>query len=147
MLRFLITLVAAVAIWAVLFRALFGPSNLWQANFDIQLHNTYFVLGGYHLQVATLLLVILLALLGSMVAKKARHNKPTLLVLALGSALLVLHPGYSGYTVYPPLNGLSDTAPNPMADLQAGLLVLKALSLGVLCWTVVAFARLRKGTS
>lgn len=141
--RFFVLFSIALALWLALFCALFGVAGLWQADFDIQLHNTYFVFGNYQLQRWTLPLAVLLVLLVATLLRWSARSSYSLLAIAISSGILFLWlPFNAAYTVYPPLD---PTAPlfdsgssNP---LITALWILKAASLILTLWAVITLWR------
>lgn len=75
--RFLRLFCFSLVLWGLLLGLLFGKMAL-QTTIDVQMHNTYFVLGNYSAQIGLLLLTFLVVLVAGGLKRRARENKPLL---------------------------------------------------------------------
>lgn len=135
--KFLSLLCISLLIWGLLLWLLLGKMAL-HATLDIQLHNTYVVIGSYAGQLGLLVLVLLLVLAADSLKRRARESKLLLGLLAGGSLLLVVVLTSSfmnaSPTVYPPLSPDPATVFDPLADIRRIFWGLLAFLLLVILW-------------
>lgn len=79
----------AVVVWFVLWLVCIGGRFLWRPTLDVQLHNTYLVVGGYAGQLGTFLLTLLLILLLDAGRRWAAKSTPVAVACGFGSTLLL----------------------------------------------------------
>ncbi|MDU0369795.1 hypothetical protein ACFPAF_05265 [Hymenobacter endophyticus] len=114
----------SLIVWVLLLWLLLGQMAL-QATLDIQLHNTYFVVGSYAGQILLLTLTFLLMLAASSLKRQAKASKPLLVVLAGSSVvlelLLCIAAINTRFTIYPPLSPSPIMAVAPLSGILWGL--------------------------
>ncbi|GAB2773284.1 hypothetical protein GCM10027175_08790 [Hymenobacter latericoloratus] len=119
----------ALVVWLALWSLLMGTAFIWKPTLDIQLHNTYFVVGSYLGQLISFLLILFLVLLLDAGRRWAASNATVALACGLGSPLLLCWCVRLGYA-YSTLSG-TEEAVFPLGAAVSGLLKL--------IWTVSAF--------
>ncbi|RSK46437.1 hypothetical protein [Hymenobacter perfusus] len=138
--KLLSLLCLSLLVWALLLGLLLGKMAL-QATLDIQLHNTFVVVGSYAGQLWLLVLVVLLVLAANSLKQRARESK-LLLGLLAGSGLLLevlLLNSFmdTGFTVYPPLSPGPATSVDPLANVRWIFWGLQGFLLLVVLWASV----------
>lgn len=135
----------SLLIWALLLWLLLGKMAL-HATLDIQLHNTYVVVGSYAGQIWLLVLTFLLVLATSSLKRRARESKLLLGLLAGGglllAALLTNSFMYTGFTVYPPLSPGPATSIDPLANVLWMFWGLQGFLLLVVLWASIRLIKL-----
>ncbi|MCA8833168.1 hypothetical protein [Hymenobacter pini] len=144
--RLLLLLGVALLMWLLLVCLLLGPSALWLPTLDIQLHNTYLVIGSYAGQLCLLVLVALLMLAADSVKRRAKESKLLLSLLVGGGLLLeILLDSFFrniGFTIYPPLSPDPTIAADPFAAVRWISLGLQGFVLLVVLWAGIRLLRL-----
>ncbi|UOQ78858.1 hypothetical protein MUN84_10185 [Hymenobacter sp. 5516J-16] len=143
MTRFLYSFATALAVWLVLWLTLIGPRLLWQPTLDVQMHNTYFVVGSYASQLCSFLLLLLFTLLLRFIRRQVAKSATVALACSVGSALLLFRWAMLSY--FHPASWLLQTAqattPAVSRLVKAGW-VVQAFLLGVVIWSGITFWRL-----
>ncbi|WP_426493529.1 hypothetical protein [Hymenobacter sp. 102] len=143
--RLLPLLGISLLIWGLLLWLLLGKMAL-HATLDIQLHNTYVVLGSYAGQLGLLALVLLLVLAADSLKRRARESKLLLGLLAGGGLLLeILLTSLfrnTAFSIYPPLSADSTIAADPFLAVRWISLGLQGFVLLVILWAGIRLLRL-----
>ena len=137
----------SLLVWALLLGMLLGKMAL-HATLDIQLHNTYVVVGSYAGQLWLLVLVVLLVLAAGSLKRRARESKLLLGLLGGGGLLLEVLLASSfmnaGPTVYPPLSPGPATSFDPLADVRWILWGLQGFLLLIILWASIRLLHLTR---
>jgi len=72
-----------------IFRIMMGSWRFWQGTLDIQMHNTYFVFGNFHVTVLLFLLVALVVTSARAIAAPLRTRYTWVVLLVLGTPFLL----------------------------------------------------------
>ncbi|MET4105741.1 hypothetical protein [Hymenobacter sp. UYP22] len=135
----------SLVLWVLLLWLLLGKTAL-QATLDIQMHNTYVVVGSYAGQILLLTLAFLLVLAASSLKRQARESKPLLVLLAgssVGLELLLCIAGVNTrFTIYPPLSPSPVTAVAPLSGVLWMLWGLHSILLLTALWASIRLTKL-----
>lgn len=145
--KLLSLLCISLLIWGLLLWLLLGKMAL-HATLDVQLHNTYVVIGSYAGQLSLLVVVVLLVLAAASLKRRARESKLLLGLLAGGSLLLaVLLTSLfmnASPTVYPPLSSGPATAFDPLAEVRWKFWGLQGFLLLIILWASIRLLHLTR---
>ena len=90
--RMLVEIAWLLGSWAISFGLLgwlIGFNQLWVKQLDIQMHNTYFVFGNFHVTVLLFLLVALVVTSARAIAAPLRTRYTWVVLLLLGTPFLL----------------------------------------------------------
>jgi len=150
-------LLVSLGLAVLLVGVLLGFDTLLQPQFDIQMHNTYFVV--QPVLFVGILFILFLLVIGFFMLLRSRYPLQTYLLLAALSALFIatitclisplIAASMGGWTIYPPLDAtetLPISPPNPYQLLLNGIYVLQLLAVATFGYSSYQVGKLATAT-